>query len=89
MSHTSSPALRDIGWSPDRIEIGQVSVRHEPDGARGRALRDGRRGKAACYRQGGSLRGRLEKCSSIHRPILDVALWPRTTDGQPAQSANL
>ena len=74
----------DGGGAPGRVEIGEIRVRHEAQGAR--AARQRRRGEPAGRGQRRRARGGLEELASVHgalapwqRPRRSVELrtWPR------------
>src|SRR5262249_48318227 len=57
---------RDVGGTPDRIEVGDVRMGHETPRPRGGALRD-RRGRESARRgQDAGTCYRLQECSSVH-----------------------
>ena len=54
--------------APDRVEVGQIGLRHKAQRARGSPLRQRRGGKPARASQRRNAGGCLEKISTIHRP---------------------
>jgi hypothetical protein len=63
---------RDVGGTPDRIEVGDVRMGHETQRPSGGALRD-RRGRESARRgQDAGTGYRLQECSSVHEVHIPV-----------------
>src|SRR5262249_41232096 len=56
----------DISGRPDRIEIGEIGVRHQAQGARVDTLRDGRGGETAPGGEGDGAGGRFDEIPAFH-----------------------
>src|SRR5262249_9694911 len=85
--HQRGGIAHDVLGVPDRIEIGEVRLRHEAQYARLSALADRWGGKTA-GRSENTGRG-LDECASIHdRPHTIKPFWPRPkrTAAAPTQS---